>query len=134
LSSAPGIVVTSIDCFAFVGQPMPQEPRFQQPFTLRWITAALMPSLPAPRRSRSLFSFGAVSQGPMFSRCSACANQGAMASAPKSFKPKCCCQWLSVAGGVRKELVQLTVVEPPTQRPCRMLIALSAVLRAALSW
>jgi hypothetical protein len=36
--------------------------------------------------------------------------------------------------GVRKLLVQLTVVEPPTQRPCRMVMALSAVLRAALSW
>ena len=35
--------------------------------------------------------------------------------------------------GVRNELVQFTVVEPPTQRPCRILMALSAVLRAALS-
>ena len=38
------------------------------------------------------------------------------------------------ASGVRNELVQLTVVPPPTQRPCRMLIALSRVLRAADSW
>ena len=35
---------------------------------------------------------------------------------------------------MRGQLVQFTVVEPPTQRPCRILIALSSVLRAALSW
>ena len=29
---------------------------------------------------------------------------------------------------------RIVTVEPPTQRPCRMVIALSAVLRAALSW
>ena len=37
-------------------------------------------------------------------------------------------------GGVRKLDVQLMVVEPPTVRPCRILIALSLVLRAADSW
>ncbi len=117
----------SIDCLAFVGHPMPQEPRFQQSFTLRGMTAAVMPSLAAPRRSRSLFSLGAMSQGPMFSRRSACANQGAIASGDISDKPKCRCQWASVASGVRNELVQLTVVEPPTQRPCRMAIDWSLV-------
>ena len=50
-SSAAGIVVTSIDCLALVGQPMPQEPRFQQALTLRRIAAAEIPSLAAPRRS-----------------------------------------------------------------------------------
>ena len=79
-SSAAGMVVTSIDCLALVGQPMPQEPRFQQPLTLRWIAAAAMPSAAAPRRSSSLFSFGGASQGPMFRRCSACGNQGDSAS------------------------------------------------------
>ena len=44
----PGIVVTSIDCLALVGQPSPHEPRFQQPLTLRWIAAAAMPSCSAP--------------------------------------------------------------------------------------
>ena len=43
-------------------------------------------------------------------------------------------QYASVGSGVRKLDVQLTVVEPPTQRPCRMVIALSSVLRAADSW
>jgi hypothetical protein len=134
LSSAAGIVVTSIDCLALVGQPMPQEPRFQQPFTLRLMTAAWIPSLAAPRRSKSLFSFGAVSQGVMFRRRSAASNHGASASTLSSGRLKRCCQTRSVAGGVRNELVQFTVVEPPTHRPCRMLIALSLVLRAALSW
>src|SRR5205085_10262957 len=122
------------DCLAFVGQPMPHEPRFQHPFTLRWITADAMPSLSAPRRSNSLFSFGAVSHGPMFSRRSACSNHGAIAASVISPRPKCSRQYCRVGDGVRKELVQLTVVEPPTQRPCRMLIALSALLRVALSW
>src|SRR5207248_1552765 len=120
-------------CLAFVGQPMPQEPRFQHPFTLRWITAAGMPSFSAPRRSRSLFSLGAVSQAPIFKRRSACANHGAIASSVSSVSPNCRRQYASVADGVRNELVQLTVVEPPTHRPCRMLMALSAVLRVALS-
>ena len=48
--------------------------------------------------------------------------------------PKRSRQNASVSDGVRNELVQLTVVEPPTQRPCRMLMPLSVVLRAALSW
>ena len=134
LSSAAGIVVTSIDCLALVGQPIPQEPRFQHPLTLRWMIDAGMPSAVAPRRNRSLFSFGAVSHGVMLSRRSACANQGASASSVRSANAKRSRQNTSVGGGVRNELVQLTVVEPPTQRPCRMVIALSAVLRAALSW
>ena len=113
---------------------MPHEPRFQQPFTLRWIIGAAMPSLEAPRRSSSLFSLGAIIQGPTFRRRSACWNHGARASVLKSDRPNLARQWSSVGCGVRNELVQLTVVEPPTQRPCRMLIALSAVLRAALSW
>jgi hypothetical protein len=36
--------------------------------------------------------------------------------------------------GVRKLEVQFTVVEPPTERPWKMVIALSLVWRAALSW
>ena len=43
-------------------------------------------------------------------------------------------QVVIVEEGVRNELVQFTVVDPPTQRPWRMLIALSSVFRAALSW
>ena len=132
-SSAAGTVVTSMDCLAFVGHPIPQEPRFQQPLTLRKMAAAGMPSLAAPRRSRSLFSFGGASQGPMLSRRSACRNQGAIESSVSSVRPKCRCQCCKVLEGVRNELVQLTVVEPPTHRPCRMLMALSAVFRAALS-
>jgi malic enzyme len=43
-------------------------------------------------------------------------------------------QGRTVGVGVRKLEVQLTVVEPPTVRPCRILMALSRVLRAADSW
>ena len=113
---------------------MPHDPRFQQPLTLRAIAAEAMPSLAAPRRSRSLFSLGGTSQGPMLSLRSAWSKYGANASLLRLPRPKCSRQYFNVASGVRKELVQFTVVEPPTQRPCRMLIALSSVLRPALSW
>jgi hypothetical protein len=43
-------------------------------------------------------------------------------------------QWASVRGGVRKLEVQFTVVPPPDAAPCRMVIALSWVWRAADSW
>jgi hypothetical protein len=62
------------------------------------------------------------------------ANHELIDSALSSCRPKWRCQKSKTSGGVRKLLVQLTVVEPPTQRPCRMLMALSAVLRAADSW
>lgn len=83
---------------------MPQDPRFQQPITLRAIAADAIPSLAAPRRSRSLFSLGGTSQGPMLSRRSAWSKYGASASLPRSFRPKCSRQYLSVGSGVRKEL------------------------------
>ena len=134
LSRAAGMVVTSIDCLALVGQPKPHDPRLQQPLTLRAMAAEEMPSLSAPRRSRSLFSLGGTSQGVTLSRRSASSKYGSRAARSKSLRPKCCCQWLSVGSGVRKELVQFTVVEPPTQRPCRMETPLSVVLRLPLSW
>ena len=40
----------------------------------------------------------------------------------------------SGAGGVRNEDVQLTVVPPPTLRPCRIMIARSSVARLPCSW
>ena len=62
------------------------------------------------------------------------ANQGARSAAlnPRISNSRAQCS--SVAAGVRKLEVQLTVVPPPTQRPCRILIALSLVLRADDSW
>ena len=128
------MVVTSIDCLALVGQPRPHEPRFQQPLTLRRMVPAGIPRRPAPRRSISLFTLAGTIQGPIDRRCSACWNQGDIASSVNSGNAKCSRQYLSVSDGVRNELVQLTVVDPPTQRPCRIAIALSAVLRLALSW
>ena len=61
-------------------------------------------------------------------------NQGASAAGDRSASPRRSRQYASVGAGVRKLDVQLTVVDPPTQRPCRMVIALSSVLRAADSW
>ena len=90
-----------------------------------------MPILAAPRASASLLALGATSQGRIDSRVSICANHGARSSTENPASPYSRCQNASVAGGVRNELVQLTVVPPPTQRPCRMLMALSRVLRAA---
>ena len=66
------MVVTNIDCLALVGQPMPQDPRFQQPLTLRAMAAAGMPNLAAPIFSNSLLTLGGTNHGPMFRRCSAC--------------------------------------------------------------
>ncbi len=43
-------------------------------------------------------------------------------------------QCFSVGAGVRKLEVQLTVVEPPTERPCSTAMAPSEVARAAPSW
>src|SRR4029079_2698656 len=82
----------------------------------------------------ALLALGATLHGAMPSRSSTRANQGARPGSSNPFSPYADCQCASVVTGVRNELVQLTVVPPPTHRPCRMLIALSAVLRAADSW
>ena len=79
LSSAAGMVVTSMDCLALVGQPMPQEPRFQQPCTLRRIDSTGMPSLTAPERSSSLFSLGGTCHDDTLSLRSACSKYGSSA-------------------------------------------------------
>ncbi len=93
-----------------------------------------MPSFAAPRASVWLFALGATVHGAIDRRASMRSNHGVIASASKPRRPNSRSQNASVAGGVRNELVQLTVVPPPTQRPCRMVIALSAVLRLADSW
>src|SRR5512141_3221324 len=93
-----------------------------------------MPSAAAPRASASLFAFGAMSHGATDSRASTRANHGASSSTEYPGSRSTSAQYASVEGGVRNELVQLTVVLPPTHRPWRMLIALSLVLRAAESW
>ncbi|MNL15084.1 hypothetical protein D3C87_1360550 [compost metagenome] len=62
------------------------------------------------------------------------ANHGAMSA---SLWPVTACslaQCASVRGGVRKLDDQLTVVLPPTERPCSTAMAPSAVARAAASW
>ena len=59
------------------------------------------------------------------------ANQGASAASVSSPRPCRARQCPRVSGGARKLVVQLTVVEPPTARPWRMVMALSLVLRAA---
>ena len=84
-----------------------------------------------PTASAVLFGLGAIVHGAMASRASIRSNHGLRSSMPKPVMPNVCAQCASVIGGVRNELVQLTVVPPPTQRPCRIEIALSLVLRAA---
>ena len=105
-----------------------------QPLTLRRIVPVGIPIAAAPRANASLFAFGAKSHGAMDRRVSMRANQGARSSTANPSRCSACAQYASVAGGVRNELVQLTVVPPPTHRPWRMLMALSLVLRAAESW
>ena len=99
------------------------------------IAADWMPSAAAPRASASLFAFGGTFHGAMPSL--ALHRARTTARDPRSANPSspnARCQYARVVSGVRNELVQLTVVPPPTQRPCRMPIALSRVLRAADSW
>jgi len=93
-----------------------------------------MPGACAPFASAALFAFGGTPQGAIDSRASILSNQGAIDSGVYAARPWWRTQCRSVRSGVRNELVQFTVVPPPTQRPCRMLIARSAVLRAADSW
>src|SRR6201987_1757835 len=107
---------------------------FQQPLTLRRIAPTLNPSAFAPRRSTSLFSLGATGQEITFTRRSTWSNHGARSAASNPERPYSFAQYASMPPGVRNLDVQLTVVPPPTQRPWRMLIALSFVLRAADSW
>ena len=88
-----------------------------------------MPSFAAPRASAWLFALGATVHGAMRGALP-CARTTASSRrrrihAGRTLAPST----RASRGGVRNELVQLTVVPPPTQRPCRMLIALSAVLR-----
>ena len=80
-SSAAGIVVTSIDCLALVGQPRPHEPRFQQPLTLRRIAAAGMPS---SQRAACAAGRCSRSAAPARGRCSAAARPAGTTGASRS--------------------------------------------------
>ena len=93
-----------------------------------------MPSFSQPRLRMSLFSLGATGQGAIDSRSSMRANHGSSPASAARASPWASRQWASVPGGVRKLEVQFTVVEPPTLRPCRIVIALSFVWRPADSW
>src|SRR5262245_24574513 len=107
---------------------------FQQPLTLRRIAPVDIPSFAPPRASAALFSFGGTVHSRIASRSSIRSNQGASDTAERSARPRRSRQYASVGAGVRKLDVQFTVVDPPTQRPWRMVIALSSVFRAADSW
>jgi hypothetical protein len=98
------------------------------------MAAAGSPSFSQPRRRMSLFSLGGTGQGAIDSRSSMRANHGASSASPVRAMPCASRQCARVRAGVRKLEVQLTVVEPPTLRPCRMVMALSAVWRPADSW
>ncbi len=84
--------------------------------------------------STSLFSLGGTGHGAIDNCSSMRANHGSSSASPKPFSPCASRQKASVRGGVRKLEVQLTVVEPPTERPCMMVTPLSFVRRPADSW
>jgi hypothetical protein len=127
------MVVTSMDCLALVGQPMPQEPRFQQPLTLRRIAAA--GNAQAQRTDAAVIvGVGRHQPGADVQPLLGLQEPRRHGLVGHLAQGKVLAPVLQRALGVRNELVQLTVVEPPTQRPCRMPMALSAVLRLALSW
>ena len=128
--------MTSIDCLALVGQPMPQEPRFQQPFTLRLIIGARdaqrggAPGCAAVRCCRSAPSARADIEAPLgllepgHERLVAVVGEAELRLPMRER-----------GTGVRNELVQLTVVEPPTQRPLQDVDRLVGRLaRRAFSW
>ena len=98
------------------------------------MAAVAMPSFSQPRRRRSLFSLGATGHGAIASRSSMRLNHAASSDSSIERSPSWFFQYASVRGGVRNDEVQFTVVPPPTQRPCRIVIDLSLVWRVALSW
>jgi hypothetical protein len=61
-------------------------------------------------------------------------NHGESDAAAAALRPYASVQCASTRAGVRKLEVQLTVVPPPTQRPCRIVMPLSCVWRPADSW
>jgi len=83
-------------------------------------TTGVIPSLVSTTEQHIVVLVGCHPQGLMLSRVSACLKYGCegldCCSRPGRI---CLCQYFSVSSGVRKELVQLTVVVPPTLRPCR---------------
>ena len=70
---------------------------------------------------------GSISQVWMSRRFSTASKCGAIVSGAKLFKPYLSTQCLSVSSGVRKLVVQLTVVPPPTDRPWKTMKPLSLV-------
>ncbi len=117
------------------GQPVPQKPSDWQPVTLRRVTSRLQPSFPAPSQRTLLFSLAAsMGQGAMERRCSTASKWGARDCSSSPDTPKAWAQWRSTRGGVRKLVVQLTSVPPPTPRPCSTVMARSAVARMPRSW
>src|SRR5699024_2555872 len=92
------------------------------------------PSFSAPLANTELLALGAWRQGATPKRCSICVNHGAISSALAPFTPCLSAQCLRVCAGVRKLDVQLTVVEPPTERPCSTAMAPSEVARPPASW
>jgi hypothetical protein len=94
----------------------------------------LQPSFSQPALSRLLLALGSPGQAWMLRRFSARSNQGAISASDMPFTPCTSPQCFRVSGGVRKLEVQFTVVEPPTARPCRMVMLPSFVVRAAPSW
>ena len=98
------------------------------------MTCDSQPRASQPRLSTLLLAFGASAQGAMLSRCSIFANHGAMSSTPCPATSCCAAQCCSVGAGVRKLEVQLTVVVPPTARPCSIAMAPSELARPADSW
>ena len=67
-------------------------------------------------------------------RFSICSNQGFISSTLWPTTSHSEAQNFSVGAGVRKLEVQLTVVDPPTERPCNTAMAPSEVARAPPSW
>jgi len=96
---------------------------------LRGIVFHFQPSFSQPSRSSALLRLGSAAQGAMPSRASARSNQGPIVAMSAPCTPKACDQCASVCSGVRRLVVQLTVVVPPTARPWKIATAPSDVLR-----
>src|SRR5690606_26727741 len=103
------------------------------PYTTLFRSCQSMPSEVAPRLRTALLGLAGICQRATLRRCSMVSNQGAISALLMPCTPNSLAQCCSVGSGVRKLEVQLITVVPPTQRPCRIDMAPSLLIRPALS-
>ena len=109
----------SPDCFAPDLQPNGHEPQSPQPTPSRRVSPAANPRAAAPRRIAA--SFGGTFGGAVTPSSRSMTARSSSVSGPSMpASPWCIAQaWRTPSGG-RMQVIQLTVVPPPTEPPARM--------------